>query len=121
MLKQIVIFAAIFAYVNADCRQLTLDACGENIDPPFEQSKGLTFDLCQRFCNEIYEGVCNAFQYNTKEQTCELFATDPLEFANSCKVVGGTRDPDPEECKTSSDPCDVSNYTFQKYLVILIF
>ena len=112
MFKQIVPFLALLAYANADCRDLTLDACGAGIAPPFEQTKGLSLQLCEKFCNQIYGTTCKSFTYNKKDSTCELYNVEPIDFANSCTVVGGTVDVDPFDCATTDDTCAVS-YIFQ--------
>ena len=108
MFKQIIAILALVAYANADCRQLTFDSCGVGIDPPFEQTKGLSIVLCEKFCNQIYGDVCETFTYNKKDSTCELYAVEPIDFANSCNVVGGSVDVDPFDCATTADDCAVS-------------
>ena len=109
MFKQIVSFLALLAYANADCGDVTLDSCGVGIAPPFEQTKGLTLQLCEKFCNVIYQDTCKSFTYNKKDSTCELYAVDPLEFAASCNVIGGSVDVDPNDCAQATD-CDVSYF-----------
>ena len=112
MFKQIVSFLALLAYANADCGDITLDSCGVGIAPPFEQTKGLTLQLCEKFCNVIYEDTCNSFTYNKKDSTCELYAAEALDFAKSCAVVGGSVDVDPAECQQLTTPdCNVSCYS----------
>ena len=109
MFKQIVTFLALLAYANAGCRDITLDSCGVGVDPPFEQTKGLTIQLCEQFCNVIYSVTCKSFSYNAKDSTCELYAVEPLEFADSCNVVGGAEDINPEDCREQTDDkCAVS-------------
>merc|ERR1712226_1383595 len=44
-----------------ECEQLTLDGCGEELDPPFEQTTVDNIENCQFFCADIYEGVCQFF------------------------------------------------------------
>merc|ERR1719210_2554486 len=103
MFKQIVSFLALLAYANASCRDITLDACGVGINPPFEQTKGLSIALCEKFCNQIYFGTCKSFTYNKKDSTCELYDVEPLEYADSCAVLGGSVDVDPQVCRTQTD------------------
>ena len=110
MFKQIVPFLALLAYATADCGDITLDSCGVGIAPPFEQTKGLTLQLCEKFCNVIYAETCKSFTYNKKDSTCELYAVEALDFANSCNVVGGSVDVDPVDCLQATD-CDVSFYS----------
>ena len=109
MLRQITLLFALLAYANADCREITLDSCGNGIAPPFEQTKGLSIALCEKFCNEIYGDACNSFTYNKKDSTCELYAADPLDFANSCNVRGGSVDVDPFDCINPNDDCAVGD------------
>ena len=109
MFKQIVSFLALLAYANASCRDITLDSCGVGVDPPFEQTKGLTLQLCEKFCNVIYKDTCESFSYNVKDSTCELYAVNPLDFADSCNVVGGAVDVNPADCREQTDDkCAVS-------------
>ena len=114
MFKQIVSFLALLAYANGDCSDVTLDSCGVGIAPPFEQTKGLDLQTCEKFCNVIYGGndggTCKSFTYNKKDSTCELYAVEPLDFAKTCNVVGGSVDVDPADCEQPADLCDVSCY-----------
>ena len=107
MFKNIIPFLALLAYANADCREITLDSCGTGIAPPFEQAKGLSIQLCEKFCNIIYGDSCRSFTYNKKDSTCELYAVELLDFAASCNVVGGSVDVDPLDCATTEDECAV--------------
>ena len=111
MFKQIVSFLALLAYANADCNDITLDACGQGIAPPFEQTKGLTIELCEKFCNQIYADSCLSFTYNKKDSTCELYNVAPLDYADSCKVVGGSVDVNPADCRDITEGCEVSCFS----------
>ena len=110
MFKQIITLLAIIAYVNASCRDLTLNDCEAYVKPPFDQSKGLTLELCQLFCNEIYNETCKSFSFNTKDSTCELYDVLPLDFFDNCNVLGVDKETDVESCPSAaaSDQCVVS-------------
>ena len=110
MFKQIITLLAILAYVNASCRDLTLNDCQAYVKPPFDQSKGLTLELCQLFCNEIYNETCKSFSFNTKDSTCELYDVLPLDFFDNCNVLGVDKETDVESCPSAaaSDQCVVS-------------
>ena len=109
MIKSIIVVLAIcIAYITANCNDITLDECGHGFEPPFESSFLGTIGLCQRFCHEIYNGTCQFFTYNKKDRTCSLYATNPVDFAGSCDIVGGTPDINPYNCYEPIDPCAVS-------------
>ena len=109
MIKSIIVLLAIcIAYITANCNDITLDECGHGFEPPFESSFLGTIGLCQRFCHEIYNVTCQFFTYNKKDHTCSLYATNPVDFAESCDIVGGTPDINPYDCFEPMDQCAVS-------------
>merc|ERR1712062_676527 len=52
-------------------------------------------------------GTCKSFTYNNKDSTCELYAVEPLDFAKSCNVGGGSVDVYPADCEQPADLCDL--------------
>ena len=109
LIKSIIVLLAIcIAYISANCNDITLDECGHGFEPPFESSFLGTIGLCQRFCHEIYNVTCQFFTYNKKDHTCSLYATNPVDFAGSCDIVGGTPDINPYDCYEPMDQCAVS-------------
>ena len=107
---------AVIAGATATCRNLTLNDCKPYINPPFEQSKGLTPELCQLFCNEIYNETCKSFSFNTKDNTCELYDVLPVDFFDNCNVLGVPKDTDVEACPAAAntDQCVVSIVNLKK-------
>ena len=110
MFKTLITLLAVTAGATATCRNLTLNDCKPYINPPFEQSKGLTPELCQLFCNEIYNETCKSFSFNTKDNACELYDVLPVDFFDNCNVLGVPKDTDVEACPAAAntDQCVVS-------------
>ena len=108
MIRTIIVLVPLcIGYIQADCNAITLDECGTRLEPPFEQAVIGTISLCQRFCNEIYHDTCKFFTFNKKDHTCTLYDVDPVDFAESCNIVGGTPEPNPYNCTEPTDPCAV--------------
>ena len=98
--------------VNADCRDLTLDACDYQQAGPFESSKGLDQDLCQKFCDQIYAGKCKFFIFDGQEQICQLFDYESGDYVSSCSIIAGTPQPDIASCNSTDDQCAVRLFNF---------
>ena len=113
MFESIITVVIVIAGANATCRDLTLNDCKPYITPPIEQSKGLTLELCQLFCSEIYNETCKSFSFNTKDNTCELYDVLPVDFFDNCNVLGVPKDTDVEACPAASntDQCVVSFFS----------
>ena len=105
-------FLALFVVVavKSDCSEVTLDDCDYGDLAPFETSNNLDREICQFFCNDIYTDKCTFFIYDQRDKKCELFDYEATQYTDTCKIIGGTPDiNDLEECKTPSEPCDVSS------------
>lgn len=110
-----IVISSVLVLVKSDCRDLTLDDCDYGTLGPFETSKGLDQNVCQRFCNEIYSGKCKFFIYDRKQEICELFDYEAEDYASTCEIIAATPMPNIETCFNTSDDCDVS------YFLTLLF
>ena len=66
---------------------------------------------CQMFCDQVYPSKCTFWIFDKKQTLCDLFDYEIDVFTQSCKKIGGPKEPDFESCATDPDPCVVSNST----------
>ena len=98
-----------------ECEQLTLDGCGGQLEPPFEQTTVDTIEDCQFFCAYIYDDVCQFWSYDTASQSCKLYDIPPFDYAGSCTIIGGSKNDNPSVCANSSNPCALFTEGFCTY------
>ncbi len=92
-----------------DCQAFTIDKCTFEEDGLLETLKDVFEDkICQQFCQIIYGQSCKFFVHDRKQNVCKIFDQSLDTFLQTCKKVGGPREPDLETCKSVTDPCIVS-------------
>ena len=108
-LKLLTIVSAVccFRLVFSDCRDTTLDFCGNDQTIPFETFTDQGEEICQQICREVYPGRCTFFIYDRENELCELYDIEEQIYVDSCKRTTGTPKPPLAECKDSNDPCTV--------------
>ncbi len=89
-----------------DCKAFTVDTCTFEEEGLLETLKDVVEDeVCQQFCTIIYGSRCKFFIHDRKQNTCKIFDQNLDNFLQTCRKVGGPREPD---CKSVTDPCIVS-------------
>ena len=106
-LLTVVSLVSCFRLVFSDCRDTTLDFCGNDQTIPFETFTDQGEDICQQICKEVYPDRCIFFIYDREDELCELYDIEEQIYVDSCKRTTGTPKPPLAECKDSNDPCTV--------------
>ena len=109
LLVQIFSILCLATQTFADCQDLTFDDCrGKTNKPPFQSLKLESEDTCQKYCSNIFPGVCSFFIYDRQQNICQIYDYDPEDYAASCNIIGGTPTPSLVECDNSNEECLVS-------------
>ena len=88
---------------STSCRDFTFADC--KLNDNFETVNDVNETICQKYCNDIFDGKCTFFDFDYEQKLCSLFAINFDEFAKNCLVIGGPRSPPLSQCQ--SNPCDV--------------